>query len=129
MANVEKTIKALTEWREDPNALNAEIDGNLVSDAIDCLESLRAEIKQLKEQQQKWIPIDEQLPERGETVLFADKYETCFGYLAYNSDVFMGVDDCLKEDNRTINGNDEWGLKYLYWTPLPKPPKQDEEEE
>lgn len=37
MADINKTIKALTEWIEDPNAMNAEIDGSLVSDALELL--------------------------------------------------------------------------------------------
>ena len=37
MADINKTIKALIEWIEDPNAMNAEIDGSLVSDALELL--------------------------------------------------------------------------------------------
>ena len=37
MPDINKTIKALTEWIEDPNAMNAEIDGHLVADALELL--------------------------------------------------------------------------------------------
>ena len=46
MADLNKTIKALEAWRDDPNAVNSEIDAYIVADALELL----------KEQQRKWKP-------------------------------------------------------------------------
>lgn len=50
MADINKTIKALTEWIEDPNAMNAEIDGSLVSDALELLKEQHETIKSLEQE-------------------------------------------------------------------------------
>lgn len=53
MADLEKTIKALNDWIEEPNAINSEIDGWLVSDAVECLEEQQAKIKYLKSEKER----------------------------------------------------------------------------
>ena len=49
MAELEKTIKALKDWKNDPLAMNAEIDPCLVDDALSVIESLQSENKILSE--------------------------------------------------------------------------------
>lgn len=43
MAELEKTIKALKNWKNDPLAMNAEIDPCLMDDALSVIESLQSE--------------------------------------------------------------------------------------
>ena len=45
---MEKVINELQAWIDDPNAMNAEIDGHLVADALELL-------KEQQEQKEKWI--------------------------------------------------------------------------
>lgn len=68
-----------------------------------------------------WIPVKKQLPEKKETVLLADKYEICFGYLTDYED-FRAVDDCLTEDNRPARQKYPCSC-YEYWMHLPELPK------
>ena len=48
MAELEKTIKALKDWKNDPLAMNAEIDPCLVDDAMSVIEQMEQEIERLK---------------------------------------------------------------------------------
>lgn len=72
MADIEKTIKALKDWKNDPLAMNAEIDPCLVDDALALLKEQQQQIwdlqdqveyltDKLKEQEAvegHWIPIE-----------------------------------------------------------------------
>ena len=92
-----------------------EIDGwlewsNRLQDALELL----------KEQQPKWIPINERLPKEKETVLLSDGYDVSFGYMTTNRD-FIFVDDALSKDDLPIKSKKCWGISH--WMPLPKIPK------
>ena len=49
MADLDKTIKAIEEWINDPNALDTEIDACLVADALELLK------EQQPKKKGKWI--------------------------------------------------------------------------
>ena len=105
MADINKTIKALTEWIEDPNAMNAEIDGSLVSDAIELLK-----------EQPKWIPVDERLPEEDGFYLVCNR-----GFLPWIAELktFMGIRGWCNGANMPV---------VKMWMPLPKTPEDGEQE-
>ena len=77
-------------------------------------------VKLLKEQQPKWIPINERLPEEKETVLLTDGYDVSFGYITTNRK-FIFVDEGLSKDDLPIKSKNCWGISH--WMPLPKIPK------
>lgn len=64
-----------------------------------------------KEKQNEWISVDERLPNPGEEVLVCDEI----------GDVFTDLIECDGKWSEEISRR--WGIKYLYWMPLPKPPK------
>ena len=47
MADLEKVLKYLNDWIEDENAMDSEIEGSYVSDAIDLLEAQKKEIDRM----------------------------------------------------------------------------------
>lgn len=96
---------------------------------LDEEEALSEAVRIIEEQEERiaimseggWIPVEKRLPEKKETVLLADKYEICFGYLTDYED-FRAVDDCLKEDNRPARQKYPCSC-YEYWMHLPELPK------
>ncbi len=60
---------------------------------------------------QEWISVEERLPELQQDVFVCDEI----------GDVFT---DRLERDGKWNNEiSRRWGIKYLYWMPLPEPPK------
>lgn len=95
MADINKTIKALIEWIEEPNAMNAEIDGSLVSDALELLESQQAEIDRLKKQR-NLVNVDKLREKLG----FAENCDKCKNdpWRCQRDDYFTEKDFCERLD-------------------------------
>ena len=61
--------------------------------------------------QSEWISVEERLPNPGEEVLVCDE----------TGDVYTDLIECDGKWNKEISR--WWGIKYLYWMPLPEAPK------
>lgn len=59
----------------------------------------------------EWISVEERLPNPGEEVLVCDEV----------GDAFTDLIECDGKWGEEISRR--WGIKYLYWMPLPEPPK------
>ena len=90
----------------------------LVNDIKYILNKQNEEIKRLKDQQPKWIPVEERLPEDHENVLIFDK----------KWGILIGW-------HMTWTNSDGWGTtepkrttEITHWMPLPEPPKAGEQD-
>ena len=110
MAELNETISSLQDIEANMTFYKHPESAKVVRDAIELL----------KEQQPKWIPINERLPEEKETVLLSDGYDVSFGYMTTNRN-FIFVDDALSKDDLPIKSKKSWGISH--WMPLPKIPK------
>lgn len=91
---------------------------NVMSAAISCVEKQHTvEVAALREQEERrWIPVTERLPEPGERVLATDG--GFVGEFYVNS----------RGQWRRYNVNDHallMALDILWWMPLPEPPKEE----
>lgn len=106
MADIEKTIKALKDWKNDPLAMNAEIDPCLVDDALSVIEQMG--------QERRWIPVSERLPDDGSDILVYcdDGEESRIVACNYDNGVWFDCIFCQVTVFKHIT----------HWMPLPQPP-------
>ena len=85
-------------------------------DVMELLDSKQAEIERLKEQQPKWIPVDERLPEEDGFYLVCNR-----GFLPWIAELktFMGIRGWCNGANMPV---------VKMWMPLPKTPEDGEQE-
>lgn len=126
MADINETLKLLNEWIEDENATNAEIDGWLVSDAIDLLTDQKREIERLKEQPH-WIPVSERKPHTSGTYIVAKRVFEGDDIYILSSACYFDGSDTWYNDNRLNHERPYVNDKIIAWMPLPEPPKDGEQ--
>ena len=107
MADIEKVIKGLecclreSEHIDDNPCKNCpyyDVDSGIGGRCME--EKDKDVIELLKEQQPKWIPINERLPEEKETVLLSDGYDVFYGFMTTKRD-FALVDEALYKAKNT----------------------------
>lgn len=147
MADIEKTIKALNDWIEEPNAINSEIDGSLVSDAVDCLEEQqkyiatlhsllekqRQQIEVLEHWKPEWIPTRVNMPKEGQFVLVVTPEYTDGEGNEYTEGVqcaywLFPQDPTWFSSDGVTYGNGGRIVNPTHWIELPIPPKDGEQE-
>ena len=127
MADINKTIKALTEWIEDPNAMNAEIDGSLVSDALKLLKEQHEAIKSLEQEiRDKNVRLTERA-EQVERLLKKSVPQSVVDQIRWERDTALSqlkeIGKCLGEKMDDVKPKTQQPKKVLYktnpWTNLP----------
>ena len=92
-----------------------------------CFESMMREIKNAPAVN-RWIPVDDALPESSEDVLVWFEY---FRYGEYNCmyQTYNIGNYFAKHDSWMVGHETGWQkLRVIAWMPLPEPPKEDENE-
>lgn len=101
---------------------------NLLVRAAEAIEELSSENKSLAKSvnqasdilRRRWIPVSERLPERGELVLTANKFDGVnYSYLTNSGDWYSANN--IRYDSWTRESY------VTHWMPLPKPPEEVEE--
>jgi len=103
---------------------------DLANEALDEIERLQARVQEL-EQERRWIPVSERLPEEGQPALID----------LGNNEITVGIWFWENEPEEWSNGTDYVGWQHwnygsdkffpsdeppLHWQPLPQPPQEGE---
>lgn len=106
------TREQVIHWLEETKMGGQMLHDNTIVDASDMA------IAALREQEQRrWIPVTERMPEQGERVLATDG-----GFVGE-----LYVNSRVKWQRYNVNDSSLlMALDILWWMPLPEPPKEDE---
>lgn len=96
---------------EDANGILAAHAPTLAQQVIELADALAARDAELALERERWIPVEERLPEEGAFVLVATHEVNSLGYFRYAQTAYL-----LGGEWHQVNGS------VSHWRPLPAPP-------